>query len=76
MYLSIAFILRQREEMTTGLLIYSTRKQNCISPNVFMNVKFTLIAFEEGNGKRDKWRENGHVVAFAVCRKWAVLNSE
>ena len=48
MYLSIAFILRQREEMTTGLLIYSTTKQNCISPNVFMNVKFTLIAFEEG----------------------------
>ena len=69
MYLTIAFILRQREEMTTGLLIYSTTKQNCISPNVFMNVKFTLIAFEEGNGKRDKWRENGHVVV-------AVLNRE
>ena len=69
MYLSIAFILRQREEMTTGLLIYSTTKQNRISPNVFVNVKFTVIAFEEGNGKRDKWRENGHVVL-------AVLNRE
>ena len=74
MYLSIAFILRQREKMTTGLLTYSTTKKKCISPNFFMNVKFTLIAFEEGkrqtaNGKRDKWRENGHVVV-------AVLNRE
>ena len=74
MYLSIAFILRQKEEMITGLLTYSTTKKKSISPNVFMKVKFTLIAFEEG--KRNKWRENGHVVAFAVCRKWAVLNRE
>ena len=62
--------------MTTGLLMYSTTKKKCISPDFFMNVKFTLIAFEEGNGKRDKWRENGHVVAVAVCRKSAVLNRE
>ena len=53
--------------MTTGLLTYSTTKKKCISPDFFMNVKFTLIAFEEGNGKRDKWRENGHVVV-AVWR--------
>ena len=39
---------RQREEMTTGLLTYSTTKKKCISPKVFMDVKFTLIAFEEG----------------------------
>ena len=56
--------------------MYSTTKKKCISPDFFMNVKFTLIAFEEGNGKRDKWRENGHVVAVAVCRKSAVLNRE
>ena len=37
-----------------------------------MDVKFTLIAY----GERDKWRENGHVVAFAVCCKSAVLNRE
>ena len=70
MYLTIAFILRQREEMATGLLMYSTTKKKCISANVFMDVKFTLIAY----GERDKWRENGHVVAFAVCCKSAVLN--
>ena len=57
--------------MTTGLLTYSTTKKKCISPNVSVNVKF-----KKANGKRDKWRENGHVVAFAVCRKWAVLNRE
>ena len=34
--------------MTTGLLTYLTTKKKCISPNVSVNVKFTLIAFEEG----------------------------